>query len=76
MTHIKFEVGSQKVDVSGDPKTHSVLLLGYGQVNQAVAACLERERDRLRAFGCEVAPTRALVRDLTKRRGGPYVTLV
>jgi homoserine dehydrogenase len=76
MTQIKFEVGSQKVDNSGEPRTqHAALLLGYGQVNQAVAACLERERDRLRAFGCEVAPTRALVRDLTKRRGGPYVTL-
>jgi homoserine dehydrogenase len=76
MTQIKFEVGSQKVDISGEPRTqHAALLLGYGQVNQAVAACLERERDRLRAFGCEVAPTRALVRDLTKRRGGPYVTL-
>ena len=76
MTPIKFEVGSQRVDAPSEPRTqHAALLLGYGQVNQAVAACLERERDRLRAFGCEVAPSRALVRDLTKRRGGPYVTL-
>ena len=44
-------------------------------MNQAVAACIERERDRLRAFGCEIEPARALVRDLAKRRGGPFVSL-
>jgi homoserine dehydrogenase len=76
MAHSRSEVGSQKVDAPSEPRTkHSALLLGYGQVNQAVAACLEREQDRLRAFGCEVAPARALVRDLTKHRGGPYVAL-
>jgi len=54
---------------------HAALLLGYGNVNQAVATCLERERDRLAAFGLQVWPVRALVRDLAKRRRGPAVSL-
>jgi homoserine dehydrogenase len=53
----------------------SALLLGYGKVNQAVADCLERERPRLEAFGLRLSLVRALVRDLTKPRGGPVVPL-
>jgi homoserine dehydrogenase len=75
------DVESENLQVSSDqahrvPSTkHSALLLGYGNVNQAVATCLERERDRLAAFGLQVWPVRALVRDLTKRRSGPAMTL-
>ena len=54
---------------------YHVLLLGYGNIGQAVARCLEAERDRLRACGLVIEPARALVRDLTKRRGGPAVDL-
>lgn len=77
----RLEVRSQKLEVRREhvhsaPRTsHAALLLGYGNVNQAVAACLERERDRLAAFGLIVSPARALVRDLAKRRGGPVVSL-
>lgn len=77
----KLDVGSEHVTVSSHQRheapraRHSALLLGYGNVNQAVATCLERERDRLEAFGLQVWPMRALVRDLTKRRSGPAVTL-
>ncbi len=53
----------------------SALLLGYGQVNQAVADCLVRERSRIEAFGVRVTPVQALVRDLSKPRGGPAVRL-
>ncbi len=51
------------------------LFLGFGRVNQAVAACLVREHDRLAEFGVEILPARALVRDLAKPRGGPSVDL-
>lgn len=73
----KTEVGSatQRASHPARSTQRAALLLGYGNVNQAVAECLERERDRLDAFGVRVFPVRALVRDLTKRRTGPAIEL-
>ena len=78
MAEINLELRTQNLELRNPARrgTQRALLLGYGRVNQAVAACLERERDRLRAFGCEIEPARALVRDLAKPRGGPAVSLL
>jgi homoserine dehydrogenase len=52
-----------------------VVLLGYGQVGQAVAAVAEKRRGSLRAANLELRFVDALVRDPAKRRTGPQIPL-